>query len=198
MLDVNETMKMHTLLTVFTCMWLTGCGHYNYAVKKEGSPIPFENQYEGDDAQDYEFYSTLYKVNPKRKYSDLIEITHLSDVYNHHHGTPESTWRKSSLSFQLSKEAGIELIPESVVLEHYSESGKIYLPSKIESTLSKCSATIGCRESLVLHYESGMPKKLIEKVTFKIVVNGKEEVISYTIPLVYKFHYSFWDVMMGV
>ena len=191
-------MKARAVLAIVITFSLVGCGHYNYAVKLEGSPIPYKNQYDNDDADKYEFYSTLYKVNLSTRHSDLVEITHLNDVYNHHHGTPESTWRKSRLSFNLGKDTGVELIPESVVLEHYSESNQRLSPSKVESTLSKCSGSIGCREHLVLHYEKGLPKRIIEKVSFKIIVNGKEEIILYTIPLEYKYHYSFWDVMMGV
>lgn len=87
----------------------------------------------------------------------------MNDVYNSHQGTPESTWRKSFLSFNLSDESGVEVIPESVVLEHYSESGERIMPSKVESTVSKCSGKQGCRESVVMHYERGMPEKLLEK-----------------------------------
>lgn len=191
-------MKVRAILIVLASLSLAGCGHYNYAVEREASPLPYKNKYDNDDGDKYEFYSTLYKVNPEKQYSDLVEITHLNDVYNHHHGTPESTWRKSCLSFNLSKESGVEVIPESVVLEHYSESGEHFTPSKVESTISKCSGKIGCREYIVLHYEKGMPKRLSEKVSFKIIVNGKEKIIFYTIPLEYKYQYSFWDVMMGV
>ena len=49
-----------------------------------------------------------------------------------------------------------------------------------------------------MHYEKGMPEKLLEKVSFKLIVNGKEKTVSYTLPLEYKYQYSFWDVMMGV
>lgn len=191
-------MKLRRILIILVALSLVGCGHYNYAVKRAGSPIPYKNQYDNDDGSDYEFYSTLYKVNQEKQYSDLVEITHLNDVYNHHHGTPESTWRKSRLGFNLSKDSGVEIVPESVILEHYSESNERFMPSKVESTISKCSGTIGCRGYIVLHYEKGMPKRLLEKVSFKLIVNGKEEIISYTIPLEYKYHYSFWNVMMGV
>ena len=191
-------MKVRTILIILFSFSLIGCGHYNYAVKREVSPIPYKNKYDNDDNNEYEFYSTLYKVNPEKQYGDLIEITHLNDVYNHHHGTPESTWRTSRLSFNLSKNSGVEVIPESVVLQHYSESNERFMPTKIESTVSKCSGSVGCREYIVLHYEKGMPKRLLEKVSFRIIVNGKEKLISYTIPLEYKYHYSFWDVMMGV
>ncbi|MGY0588251.1 MAG: hypothetical protein ACW7DY_21405 [Paraglaciecola chathamensis] len=191
-------MKIRAILTIIICAALVGCGHYNYAVKRDGSLIPYKNQYDGDENQEYEFYSTLYKVNSDKKYSDLVEITHLNDVYNHRHGTPETTWRKSRLSFNLSKNSGVKLILGSVVLEHYSESGHKYKPSKVESTLSKCTKVNGCREYLVLHYEEGMPKKIIEMVSFTVVLQGKEKHISYKIPLEYKYHYSFWDVMMGV
>ncbi len=191
-------MKVRAILTIVFSISLTGCGHYNYAVKREGSPIPYKNQYDDDDNEKYEFYSTLYKYDLKMKYSDLVEITHLNDVYNHHYGTPESTWKKSRLSFSFSKESGIKIIPESVVLEHYSLEDQIFSPLKVESTLEKCQGTVGCREYLVLYYEKGMPKHLIEKVSFKIEVNGKEQQVSYTIPLEHMYHYSFWDVMMGV
>ncbi|MDV6327397.1 hypothetical protein Q5L94_04960 [Idiomarina sp. Sol25] len=43
-----------------------------------------------------------------------------------------------------------------------------------------------------------MPEKLLEKVSFKLIINGKEKTVSYTLPLEYKYQYSFWDVMMGV
>jgi hypothetical protein len=191
-------MKIRAILTIIICTSLAGCGHYNYAVNKVGSPIPYINQYDGDDTQEYEFYSTLYKVNPDKRHSDFIEITHLNDVYNHHHGTPESTWRISRLSFNLSKGSGIELVPDSVILEHYSKAGDLYKPSTVKSTLSKCTGTVGCREYLVLHYAEVLPKELIEIISFKVFVHGEEKHISYTIPLEYKYHYSFWDVMMGV
>jgi hypothetical protein len=190
-------MNVRVILTIIIAFSLLGCGHYNYAVKRDGSPIPFENKYDNDDNDEYEFYSTLFKVDPEKQYDDLVEITHLNDVYNHHHGTPESTWRKSRLSFNLSKESGVEVITDSVVLEHYTESNERLRPSKIESTISKCSGIVGCREYIILHYQKGMPKKLVEKVRFKVIVNGKEKSITYTIPLEYKYHYSFWDVMMG-
>jgi len=195
---VNCLMKVLAIFIVLGALSLVSCGRYNYAVQRVGSPILYKNQYDSDDNEEYEFYSTLYKVNPDKKYSGLIEVSHLNDVHNHHHGTPESTWKKSRLSFNLSKSSGVEVIPESVVLEHYSESNERFTPSKVESTLSKCSGTIGCRQNVVLHYEKGMPKRIIEKVSFKIVVNGKEKVISYSIPLQYKYHYSYWDVLMGV
>ena len=191
-------MKRLTILTALASLLLAGCGHYNYAVKRGGSPVPYKNKYADNDGNQYEFYSTLYKVNADSRFSDLVEITHLNDVYNSHQGTPESTWRKSFLSFNLSGESGVELIPESVVLEHYSESGERIIPSKVESTVSKCAGKVGLRESVVMHYEKGMPEKLLEKVSFKLIVNGKEKTVSYTLPLEYKYQYSFWDVMMGV
>jgi len=193
-------MKRLTILTALISLLLAGCGHYNYAVKRDGSPVPYKNKYADNDGNQYEFYSTLYKVNAdaENRFSDIVEITHLNDVYNSHHGTPESTWRKSFLSFNLSDESGVELIPESVVLEHYSESGERIIPSKVESTVSNCAGRIGCNEYIVLHYEKGMPEKLVEKVSFKLIVNRKEKTVSYTLPLEYKYQYSFWDVMMGV
>jgi len=190
-------MKIRTILTIIACLIIAGCDHYNYAVKKHGSPIPFNNQYDGDDSQDYEFYSTLYKVNPEKRHNNFVEITHLSDVYNRQ-GTLGSTWRKSRLNFNFSKESGVELVPNSVILEHYSESGQLFNPSTVESTLSKCADTMGCRETLTFHYEAGMPKKLTEKVSFRLLINGEEKNVSYAIPLEYKYDYSFWDVMMGV
>ena len=72
------------------------------------------------------------------------------------------------------------------------------MPSKVESTVSNCAGRIGCNEYIVLHYEKGMPEKLVEKVSFKLIVNRKEKTVSYTLPLEYKYQYSFWDVMMGV
>lgn len=190
-------MKIHTILIMLFAFSLAGC-HYNYAVKREAAGIPYENQYDYDDNSDYEFYSTLYKASSGKRYGNLVTITHLSDVSNYNKDTPEPTWRTSRLSFDLDKDTGAKVLPDSVVLQHYSKTNKRFIPTKVESTLSKCAGVIGCQDYIVRHYKKDMPKQLIEKVSFRVVAHGKEEIILYTIPLEYKYEYSFWDVLMGV
>lgn len=56
---VCHPMKIRLILIVLLGFTLTGCGHYNYAVKHDGSPIPYKNQYDGDDNEEYEFYRAL-------------------------------------------------------------------------------------------------------------------------------------------
>ncbi|WKD24379.1 hypothetical protein NDQ71_04650 [Pseudoalteromonas sp. KG3] len=188
-------MMLRVIFILIFSIFITGCDHYNYAVKKNDSPIIYDLY--GKSPEEYEFYSNLYKVNPENIYSDMIEITHLNDVYNSQYGTPESTTRKSRLDFVLHPRTGVELVVPSVRLEHYSEKGDLYKPIKIESTLSKCVGNVGCNGIFVLHYADKMPQKIIEKVSFKIIVNGKEKHVSYIIPLELKFEYSFWDGLMN-
>lgn len=207
-------MKAHTLnrhlvsiinrsvVTAMMSLALTGCWHFNYGVKKDDSPIPYDNEYfyEGDKVPKYEFDSTLYRLNPSHSGLNYVEIMHLNDVANDNnaHLTPDNIWRKSRLDFNFTKASGVELIEDSVVLEHYSEDGKLYRPAKRVSNLDGCIGTTDCSKSLVLHYTESMPKSIIEKVSFTLIVDGKKEHISYVIPLKYKYHYSYLSILMSV
>lgn len=185
-------------LTLFLLLFLSGCGHYNYGVKRDSSPVPYKNLYDGDDHEQYEFHSTLFKFDNNRKYSDYVEITHLNDVYNFHESTPEKTWRSSNLNFNIGEKLGIEVLTSTVKLQHFYESGELIKPSEVLSTISSCENTKGCNAFLMLRYNDELPERITERVSFTLVINGKEKHINYTIPLEYKYHYSFWDVMMGV
>jgi len=190
--------KRNAILIVIVTLFLTGCLHYNYGVARNSSPIPFINLYDTDDNDEYEFYSILFRRNPAEKYGDYVEITHLNDVYNHWQGTPKTTWKKSFLRFNLSKNSGVTLVPNSVTLQHFTTAGQFIQPIKIDSTLNECDQKTGCRGSLTLHYSSGIAESIIEKVKFTLLISNKEKKISYTIPLKYQYDYSLWDVMMGV
>lgn len=186
---------------LFTCLMafsLTGCIHYNYGVKKKGSSIPFENLYSGDDNDTYEFYSTLFKYDEAHLYLNYVEITHLSDVYNHDVSSPNETWKQSLLNFELIEKTGVELIPSSVKLQHFTQEGKLIKPFKVFSTLESCVGKQRCRGYLKLYYKKGIPPKVIEKVSFELIKNGKKQKIAYTVPLDYKFEYTFWDQLMGI
>lgn len=189
-------------ITIIVSLTLSGCWHFNYGVEKENSPIPYDNQYfyEGDKAPKYEFDSTLYRLDTDSKGYDYVEIMHLNDLDNDNntHLTPDNIWRKSRLYFNFSKDSVVELVEDSVVLAHYSEDGRLYKPSKIVSNLEGCIGTTDCSKSLVLHYVDSMPKNIIEKVSFTLIVNGKAEYISYTIPLKYKYQYSYLSILMSV
>ena len=189
-------------LTAMLGLTLSGCLHFNYAVKKEDSPIPYNNQYfyEGHQIPEYEFSSTLYRLDKEIKHENHVEIMHLNDISNNNnaHLTPNNIWRKSRLDFYFAKDSNVELIEESVVLAHYSTDGKRYEPLKRVSNLEGCIGTTDCAKSLVLHYGAGMPNNIIEKVSFTLVVNGKEEHIAYTIPLEYKYEYSYLTMLMSV
>lgn len=191
-------MTKYRLFIIFTIFLVSGCGHYNYGVEREFSPIPYKNLYEGDDLEKYEFHSTLFQFDVKKEYADYIELTHLNDVYNYHENTPEETWRSSVMSFNIRKNTGVKVLPETVKLQHFYTSGKLIQPNEVLSTLNKCKDTQGCNAHLTLRYNEELPEKIIEKVSFTLIVNGKEQHLKYMIPLEFKYHYSFWDVLMGV
>ena len=189
-------------VTIMASLILSGCWHFNYGVEKEKSPIPYDNEYfyEGDKIPTYEFDSTLYRLGGDNSSYNYVEIMHLNDVSNSNnaHLTPANIWRKSRLSFNLSKDSAVELVEDSVILEHYSEDGRLYQPAKRVANLEGCIGTTDCSKSLVLHYVERMPKNIIEKVSFTLIVNGKKEHISYTIPLKYKYQYSYLSILMSV
>ncbi len=189
-------------ITIMVSLTLSGCWHFNYGVEKENSPIPYDNEYfyEGDKVPKYEFDSTLYRLDGEKSGLNYVEIMHLNDVANDNnaHLTPDNIWRKSRLDFNFSKDSGVELVENSVFLAHYSEDGKLYKPLKRVSNLEGCIGTTDCSKSLVLHYVESMPKNIIEKVSFTLIIDGKEEHISYIIPLKYKYHYSYLSILMSV
>jgi hypothetical protein len=197
--SVVNHMKLRTILTAFMAFALAGCRYYSYAAECDKLALPYKNHIlQCDGSEDYGFYSTLYTVSAKNQYGGRVKITHLQHKDKGIYSPPGPPRRESILSFMFSKNSGLELIPESVVLEHYSESNQLLKPKKVRSTLSKCTGVTGCDGELTLDYGHGLPKRLIEKVSFTIIVDGEEKVISYTIPIEYKFHYSEFDVLMSV
>ena len=191
-----------SVVTAMMSLTLTGCWHFNYGVEKENSPILYDNEYfyEGDKVPTYEFDSTLYRLDGDKSGYNYVEIMHLNDLDNDNnaHLTSRNIWRKSRLDFNFSKDSAVELVEDSVILEHYSEGGRLYQPSKIISNLEGCIGTTDCSKSLVLHYVERMPKNIIEKVSFTLIVDGKKEHIAYTIPLKYKYQYSYLSILMSV
>ena len=175
----------------------SGC-HYNYGIERSSHPPPFQNLYSSDDKQKYEFESLLYVLDEGRKQEAYVEIVHMSDAFNAHKSAPAKTGRRSYLSIYLSADSKISLVPGSVSLSHHSLDGTKIEPIGIDSTISKCDKGGYCNAYMFLSYPKNLPKKLIEKISFTLLIDGKEKHYDYEFPLEYQYNYSFFGSLMGV
>lgn len=172
-------MVIKQLTAVLSALCLTGCvSYYDWGVRRDGSPIPYENSYTSDDDRPFENYSVLYEAGCGSNYCSRVEIKHLGGSV----GDGFRAWKYSTLTFTFSERSGIELVPESVKLEHGDGRG-IFRPSEIRSTLSRCAEVVGCYATYTLVYKDRLPNRLIETVQFTLIVNGIETPVTYTLPI---------------
>lgn len=73
MLIMKKSILLITLLTLFSPP-LISFVHYNYAVKKENSPIPYKNDYSATYKDEYEFYSNLSIYKPDKILRSRVKI----------------------------------------------------------------------------------------------------------------------------
>ena len=183
-------MKRGRYLVIIFLFLTTSCLHYNYAVKRQGSPVPYPNRYSGDDENAYEFSSILYASATDFPGSgSYVELQHMTDLHEPY---------ASLLSFSFREKDNVRLVEESVLLKHFDEDG-LEIPALSKSdSLADCRQKSFCNAHVSIQYPRRLPKKILERVSFTLIINGEKKNFSYEIPLEYKYEYSFFDVMMGV
>ncbi|HOO81916.1 MAG TPA: hypothetical protein PK513_05395, partial [Alphaproteobacteria bacterium] len=89
---------------------------------------------------------------------------------------------------------------ENITLEHRTPEGRLIPPLKNNLKEFK-SCIIGANQ--ICYYEqvyndSNLPHDMIENVIIDFTANGKKHHISKTYLIERAYHFSFWDILMGV
>lgn len=200
-------------LCVFLLLSTTGCFYYDYATNKNNPKLIYGSVYKNyDDNGDYEFTSYLYKMKDENIFIE-ITLSHLKKEFNKNKN--EYVSRLIIKSIGSDKEIRIDI--KSLKLMHYTNNVKLnciddrfnyhYRKSNDEVIdFSEMPSTIVMNPenkwSGLHHVKTYLmdkkPKTIAEKVYIELIIDGKEHIIDFDFELKYKYHYSTFDVMMGV
>lgn len=82
---------------------------------------------------------------------------------------------------------------------HKDKEGNVIKYNKIEHDLDRKPTGEYRRHYYRKIYDSSnLPKEITEYINVEVVIDGKKEQIEYTLPIIKRLHYTWWDVMMGV
>lgn len=179
---------------VVVLMLLSRCMYYDYAVRADHPSVRYPSRIWGTENDPYQFYTSVYRTRDPGGSID-IEVQHLA----REPGRKLSQSRITVLYDGPSRRLRVR--PGSVRLEHRTRRGKLLKPSETRSDVGRCVAqttTPGCTETFSHFYRPPRSRRLQERVRLEYELDGRPHVIDVTFPLEYRYHYSWWDVMLGI
>ena len=172
---------------------------YNdYAVDREKNNLPYRTYYYNDISKKYDFYRVLFST---KKESDFVNYTGVTVVVSLKTAFREETKNNyvATLNFESSSDHTIKILFNSIVLEYRSKDGRVIPYVSLENDVSSESINKYNNEYYKKVYDkSTLPDEVEEYVYAEVVVDGELKIIESTLPLKKVFHYSWFDVMMGV
>ncbi len=175
----------------------SGCLYFDYAVDRESMDLPYETYYPTERGKRYDFHTVLYSESENEEepidYSSFaIYLTHLNRNFK---GENKGDYT-SRLSFQNVKDTDVKVDYSTIRLIHKDANGNI-IPEISSSSTYENKEYVNHMYAKV--YDKNKLTNLItEYVYVEIESKGKRKVVEFTFPIKKKYHYSFWDVMMGV
>lgn len=169
--------------------------HYDYGVRADDPGVRYPSRYAGTGDDPYQFHTILYQAREPMGGGVTIEVQHLAR-------TPGTRLRESRIRVEYTGPSRrLRVRPGSVRLEHRTRAGKRLQPSESRSDLGRCArqtTTPACMEAFTHRYDPPRSRRLRERVYLEYELDGRVRVIDVTFPLEYRYHYSTWDVLMGV
>lgn len=172
---------------------LSRCMYYDYGVRADDPGVRYPSRYRGTEHDAYQFYTALYRAEESVGGVE-IEVQHLTRE-------PDKEFFESLVTVQYYGTARrLRVKPESVRLEHRTRGGRLLAPRETRSDIGRCAADTegGCRETFGHVYRRPHSRRLRERVRLEYELDGRTHVIDTTFPLEYRYHYSWWDVMLGI
>ena len=168
---------------------------YNdYAVDRETNQLPYRTYYYDDMSKKYDFYRVLFSTQKETKFVNYTGFTVMSNLETDFREEYKNKYI-ATLNFESLSEHTIQILPNTIVLEYRSKDGTVIPYDSLDKDVSS--------ELIHKHYKkvydkSTLPDKVEEYVYVEVVVDGELKIIESTLPLEKVFHYSWFDVMMGV
>ncbi|HEX6040082.1 hypothetical protein [Longimicrobium sp.] len=180
-------------ILVVVSLLLSRCMYYDDGVRADHPGVRYPSRYAGTEDHPYQFYTTLYRADGTSGGGVEIEVQHLAQE-------PFKDFRESRITVQYdSPSRRLRVRPGSVRLEHRTVRGKRLEPSESRSSIGSCARqTSGCVETFSHVYRPPRSRRLQERIRLEYELDGRVHVIDTTFPLEYRYHYSWWDVMMGI
>ncbi|USO06306.1 MAG: hypothetical protein H6859_03710 [Rhodospirillales bacterium] len=169
--------------------------YYDYGINKNKTDLPYPSYFYEDNLQ-HDFSTVLHTRTGtfNKQYDALIYMQHMDSPVS---GALKNT-RLSKVIFNTyqSKISSVE----NITLEHRTPEGRLIPPLKNNLKEFK-SCIIGANQ--ICYYEqvyndSNLPHDMIENVIIDFTANGKKHHISKTYLIERAYHFSFWDILMGV
>jgi hypothetical protein len=156
--------------------------------------VRYPSRYAGAEGDEYQFYTTVHRVDAPAGGRIEIEVQHLARE-------PYKELYESRITVHyVGPSRRLRVRPGSVRLEHRTRSGKLLEPSRSSSDLGSCARRSEpvCQEAFSQLYRRPRSRRLRERVYLEYEMDGKRHVIDTSFPLEYRYHYSWWDVMQGI
>jgi hypothetical protein len=178
-----------------------GCLFYDYGVDRNKVELDYPAYYFHGRSNDIIFYPVLYseqkELGSSRNYTKFTVYT--NNIQKGLVGSDKGSW-VSSLNFSLgSKESEIKILADTVKIVHKDGNGSLIPEIKESNNINECISK-GWHECTYskMYGQKTLPKVIHQYISFEVVVNGRKIKIEKTYPIELKYHYSRWDVMMGV
>jgi len=172
---------------------------YNdYAVDRETNHLPYRTYYYDDISRQYDFYRVLFSTPQETDFVNYRGFTVLSNLETDFRDEYKNKYI-ATLNFESSSEHTIQILPNTIVLEYRSKDGTVIPYDSLENDVSAESISKYNNEYYKKIYDkSRLPDEVEEYVYAEVLVDGELKIIESTLPLEKVFHYSWFDVMMGV
>ena len=189
-------MKKILILLLLTLLG-SGCFYYDYAVDREKKELPYKTYYYKERGQKYDFHTVLYsksgRLEDSINFTDFtIYITHLKFELS---GKYKNNYL-SILSFENTNDSDVTIDTSSIKLIHKDSNGKLIEPTDSFSTFENNELL---NHKYVRIYDSSKLDDFLTEYVYLIMeINDKKKILEFSFPVEKRYHYSFWDVLMGI
>jgi len=175
---------------------LSRCLYFDYGVRADHPSVRYPSRYGGTEDDDHQFYTTLYRMYDTTTGNKMeIEVQHLAREGR------RGLYESRVTVLYLGPSRRLHVRPGSVRLEHRTRDGVLLRPRESRSDLGRClerTSTPACTETFSHFYGRPSTLRLEERVYVEYELDGTVYAVDTTFPLEYRYHYSWWDVMLGV
>ena len=192
-------MIVFVLTVVF--VWKSYFCYYNYAVNTEETSLPYRTYYYYEKNKKFDFSTVLFSLQNTQKdstnYSKFtVYLSHLHKPYNKN----AKGVYVSEIHFQnFTSDDDIQINVDSIKMLYTTKDGKVIPSIRTEKNFIPNTQSKYQSRSLRKYYNiNNLPNKVIEYVYIEVLIDGKSKIIEFTFPVEKAYHYSAFDVAMGV
>ncbi|MCP4260818.1 MAG: hypothetical protein GY774_25320 [Planctomycetes bacterium] len=175
--------------------------YYDYAVNRETTSLPYRTYYYSDRNNKNDFSTVLFSLqNTQDEFINYSKFT----VYLDHLHKPYTKNAKgvytSEIHFQnFTSDDDIKINIESIKLIHKTKKGTL-IPAFRTVKLFTPNTKTKYQSRLYRKYYNmnDLPNKIIEYVYVEVLINNEPKIIEFSFPIEKKYHYSAFDIAMGV